>query len=1032
MIECRAWLDEVWSRPNVAEGIEQASPTLAHRVAALLAGQPADPRRVRRAALATARYLLRATGRPAPFGLFAGVAGVHFGGGTRVRWGIAHQPVARADTQWLADVIDQLEACPALLDRLDVVVTSLATCRGGRLEIPRGAGKVSISYTPAVRAACALAAAPVRLGVLAGRLAAALDGADRAAAQGMLTALVRHGLLISELRAPFTSTDPLGHLLDRLGAAGVEHLPGAAPLVEELTAVRTGLRQHNQAAADEQHAARAALGARMRRTSTAGRTPLAVDVRLDSDVQLPASVAAELEHAATALLRLTRHPAGQPAWVAYHAAFRDRYGVGTLVPLSEVLDPDAGLGYPAGYPGSTLPAPQFMDPPAVQRRDAWLLALAWAARDGGEVVLTDAAVRELAGDISWFDEQWIPPHVELAARVCAASPQAVDRGDYTLLVAPARAGGTLTSRFTTTATGDGLQQVYRDLPVAAAGALPVQLSFPPAYPHAENICRVPAYLPHVLSLGEHYARPGSAAETATETAAGDAAELLPAEDLALTATADRLHLINLADRRVVEPQVFHALALDKQAPPLARFLAHLPRAWTPAWTVLDWGPHADALPYLPAVRYRRSILTPARWRLTAADLSAGAAEDPGRAGGRDGWQPALERWRRRWGCAASVDLRDEDRSLRLRLDEPMHAAILRAHLDRHGHAVLTDPVAQDGAGWIGGHAHEIAVPLVGVRPPARSAAAGPGAPALLTNRSHRQLPGGPDTRWLCAKLAAHPDRQDEIVAGHLPELIAELGDQREHAATACWFVRYRSRQETDHLRLRVRLPGPDRFGAYATVVGRWADQLCGRGLASGLSFDSYQPEVGRYGAGPEIAAAEEVFVADSRAVTADLRWLPSIGVHRTALAAVGMVHVACGLLGDRGGLEWLAGRSAAPAPYSARDDHGADPAVRDPVTADRAVTDQAVRAVRSGGRPELLGWPPEVATAWQARAGALAAYARHLGGEPAAMRDAVVESLLHMHHNRAVGVDPAHERRCRRLARQAAVTTRAWPAEEHR
>jgi lantibiotic biosynthesis protein len=32
----------------------------------------------------------------------------------------------------------------------------------------------------------------------------------------------------------------------------------------------------------------------------------------------------------------------------------------------------------------------------------------------------------------------------------------------------------------------------------------------------------------------------------------------------------------------------------------------------------------------------------------------------------------------------------------------------------------------------------------------------------------------------------------------------------------------------------------------------------------------------------------------------------------------------------------------------------------------------------------------------------------------------VLESLMHMHHNRAVGIKPEGERTCRRLARQAA------------
>jgi thiopeptide-type bacteriocin biosynthesis protein len=76
-----------------------------------------------------------------------------------------------------------------------------------------------------------------------------------------------------------------------------------------------------------------------------------------------------------------------------------------------------------------------------------------------------------------------------------------------------------------------------------------------------------------------------------------------------------------------------------------------------------------------------------------------------------------------------------------------------------------------------------------------------------------------------------------------------------------------------------------------------------------------------------------------------------------------------------------------------------------------------------------------VSDAWAARADALAAYHRHLTADTdsdnstgvGADVDAVLESLLHMHHNRALGIDPGHERSCRRLARQTAV---AWHARQ--
>jgi hypothetical protein len=39
---------------------------------------------------------------------------------------------------------------------------------------------------------------------------------------------------------------------------------------------------------------------------------------------------------------------------------------------------------------------------------------------------------------------------------------------------------------------------------------------------------------------------------------------------------------------------------------------------------------------------------------------------------------------------------------------------------------------------------------------------------------------------------------DEITGAHLPSLIASLGTDE------VWFIRYRNREETDHLRVRPR------------------------------------------------------------------------------------------------------------------------------------------------------------------------------------------------------------------------------------
>src|SRR5206468_4167494 len=117
-------------------------------------------------------------------------------------------------------------------------------------------------------------------------------------------------------------------------------------------------------------------------------------------------------------------------------------------------------------------------------------------------------------------------------------------------------------------------------------------------------------------------------------------------------------------------------------------------------------------------------------------------------------------------------------------------------------------------GWLDGHAHEIAFPLVTTRPAAPAPLHGP--LPVVTN-SHGQLPGTTDARWLSAKLFTHPERITDIVTEHLPGLLTSLNDPD------CWWLRYHSPHETDHLRLRLAAPS-GYYGTYANMVGEWAQR----------------------------------------------------------------------------------------------------------------------------------------------------------------------------------------------------------------
>jgi lantibiotic biosynthesis protein len=965
----RGFIKEAWAADGLAAAVELASPSLAATVAAILDGTP-DPAKAARAAMAIARYVVRMRGRATPFGLFAGAAAARVGGPASVGWHLGHQPAARADGQWLAALVTGLEACAPLRQRLRVAANDLITIRGDRLVVTwlphaspaarRARVEVSLRRTPPAEAALRLAQSPVDVATLAAMLAAELAPVAAPRIDALIGELMACGALVSNLRPPSTATDGLAHVLNILAEAGADDLPGTAVPTTALRDAHAGLRRSSAAGLG-------GCAGQMRALAEAPAHPVAADLRLACQVTVPGRVADEAAAAADALARLSPHPRGTPGWREYHARFLERYGLGAVVPATDLADPAAGLGLPGHY--ATLPAD--VPAPAGPGRDGRLAALAQqAALDGVvEVVLDDAGIARLAGSEAGSVRP--VPHADLVVEVRAASIQAIDCGEFTIVVRGAGRTALATSgRFLHLLPGDQLSEVARfcrALPTGTSGAITAQLSFPPHRPQAENVTRVPLMLPCLLSVAEHHEQgPGQ----------------ITFGDLAVTADLDRFYLLSLSRRAVIEPMLacgpaWHAV------PPIARLLFELPRADRAAVGLFNWGGAAD-LPFLPRLRLGRTVLSPARWRLRAGDLPSPDAD-------WQEWTTAVSGLRLRLGLPDWVSVGSGDRQLRLDLNQAMDLAVLRAHLgSQPDSAVVTESWAPEDHAWCGGRAHEIVVSLAATTPPVPSpkllARRGP---LPVADREHGHLPG---SEMLSARLYGDPALFDLIVARHLPDL-ADGWPELSH----WWFLRYRDPRH--HLRLRLHVRD---YGQAASRTGRWAAALRRQGLAGDLLLDTYRPETGRFGGGTAMSAAEMLFAADSAAAVAQL------GCTETgdgqALTAASLADLAGALLGGRHeGLRWLADHP--------RPGGGKEP----PGRAERLLALAMTAGPRTG---ETV--PAAVRRGWQARADAAARYAGRLGEHGRDAAD-VVESLLHLHHNRARGTDLAGEAAAYRLARAAAL-----------
>jgi class I lanthipeptide synthase len=181
--------------------------------------------------------------------------------------------------------------------------------------------------------------------------------------------------------------------------------------------------------------------------------------------------------------------------------------------------------------------------------------------------------------------------------------------------------------------------------------------------------------------------------------------------------------------------------------------------------------------------------------------------------------------------------------------------------------------------------------------------------------------------------------------------------------------------------------------------------LRARRLCARCALDTYYPETGRYGDGECMRAAEAVFAADSAVAIAQLRQPP--GIDPLALAALGMLDIAAAFSGGlEQGTQWLAGRRLQPGR-----------------AADRATARTATTLARNGELSSFGTLPADLAPAWRQRAEAIAAYRKTLDAN--ADTTHILESLLHIHHNRYRGIDRDGEGACRRLARQAALARAA-------
>lgn len=1048
-------LRTVAENPLVREALEVSSDSLATTLRRLESGAEINMKQLRRGAFAACRYLLRMTGRPTPFGLMAGVAvggfvdtaqaksqaqaqeGAEEGAESPAQadLGPRHAKGVRPDGEWLSALVNELAPRPDVLRCLRVCANDLCFERAGRLVLSyvpqreatdERTNETSVRATAPARIAMTAARTPIPFTELTDRLAAEFPQAGPERVERLLTELVGSGLLCTELSPPQHCTDPLSHVLSVL-----ERTP--APEAERLRTIAELLDSYARAPLGSGRKQWAEATGAMRELRTARTSPVQVDLRLDARLRLPATVAREVERVASVLQRLSPPGGSARHLTDYYWEFLDRYGPDVAVPVKEALDPERGVGPPAGY---RLPANSRFTRPQQERDDVRHRRLGelaqQALRSGtGEIVLDERTISALEPDghpDGQADGQpdgkpsgkpaAPPPTAELNFELLAESLDAVERGDFRLVAAPAKgmvAGG-MFGRFAYLFDDDAALTAV--MPPPREDVLRAQIAFEPVGGRLANVMRVPTALERTLSIGIFDER--------------DSEHVLGLDDVAIVAERSGLRLVSLRDGRrltALSPQMLDPVG---RTPNAARLLREIVADGTRDLLPWRWG-DVDCLPYLPRVRYGRAVLARARWR-PPQELSGSAV---GSAEAAE-WDAALERWRKDQGVPDTVQVGQADRSVELDLNVPLHRRLFRDELRRKPDLVVTETGREGEAdlGWLGGHANEIVVPLFSdaAQPDAHRSDAQPDADqseaaqpdaepdahrstptAELPAEERQSTPAAPPNpwspaterqtvppggEWVFAKLYSGAERHHEILSDHLPRLLAAV----PQVVDRWFFIRYRDPDQ--HLRLRFHGDPEAMNESLLPRLHSWARELNEGGLIRKLELGSYEPETDRYGGPRLIDAAEHAFRADSEAVLAQLPLRHGVqkgaedDLPEEVLAALNFVDLL-----RRAEADWLHWYDET----AIRHYDGMHRHVRQAVDLDDEL--RAAEEHDSGTDGEPAG---TLRMAFAHRGPAIAGYAEALRDahrQSPGRRRAGVESLLHMHHNRLLGIDQEREQR---------------------
>lgn len=767
-------------------------------------------------------YVLRAATRTVPFGLFTSTGFAEFGTFTDLQIGENRRQYVRIDADWISAFLGAgLSEADKASIRLRISGNILR--RGSRVYLmtAEGADKsrpMSLAVTPVLELIEAVAQNGVKWLELRERLSECFQS-TATEAEVVISKLFELSFLTVELdHTP--STD--------LATYALRSLQDSRESANDLQAIEQSLDAMNGAELDTvslQYYAQ--LNALMRRLSPSERLPLQIDCAHDFDGCLGNRVLTDLD----VLIEVVSRSSMRIELREYRKRFLERYdGSSEFVPLLDLVHPDFGTGID--------PSIEYAERDAQTER-LRLLSLFEVVRKAWtsgvtEIALTANEFEEVLPPILQASE--LADSLDVGFQIAARDAAAIGAGEY--LLAP----GTFTACAGGGRTGARFGHIFPDdyerlLSFAkrpdSSDEVWAELVDIPSIARAANVTTTRSWCDYRILDGLVSDDPGTITPSEIYVSFKDGRFVLYCPRLGKRLRCFQNHLLN--------PDLNQ---------PVTRLLAYLTLDGTRPPRSFDWGELAQ-LPFLPRLRYGRTIFSLARWLLPKALLSPSAATD-------------LDEWMEKWHMPSLVKLTVGDHRLPIDMRSAVGLEILRDQANRTSRGAATVHLQEffprPADCWLVDGNKNYTIEFV-----ASAKVADPTPPQRSTTVFVK--PQNEVDDWFYAKLYIGRGQMDLVLRDAVGPVFDEYIARFSHAIW--FFVRYAD--PLPHLRIRIFWGTPERKRRCDRM---FSERLCELGrlrIINDWQTLPFRPELARYG-GPELLPdVLRLFSASSTSALADIR-----------------------------------------------------------------------------------------------------------------------------------------------------------------